>query len=146
MPEEKETTLPRLTAKELSVLNTWVLGGAPPFPSEDRDNLLPPIVSYSAIAARAENVFQRRCYQCHSYDTAKGGIKILHHRLLVHVRKVVVPGKPASSELFHLITSNDPDLVMPPPAPDRDPLTAEEIEVIRQWIESGAPAFPKSDD
>ena len=48
---------------------------------------------------------QTHCYECHKFDVAKGGIKILHHRLLVTVRKVVVPGQPEDSELFELISS-----------------------------------------
>ncbi|MCZ6774758.1 MAG: protein kinase, partial [Proteobacteria bacterium] len=137
-PEEMETMLPRLTQKELDILNEWILGGAPEFPAEDPENPTSPVVEFSTIAAKAEKVFQDRCYTCHKHDDAKGGIKILNHRLLLHVRKVVVPGNLDESELFQLIIGK-------PPHPSK-PLSAVEIDIIRRWIVNGAPPFPKSED
>ncbi len=143
-PEDLETKLPRLTEEELAILNEWILGGAPAFPAEDMQNPTPPVVEFSSLAAKAEELLQKRCYECHRYDVAEGGIKILHHRLLLHVRKVVVPGSADQSELFQLIVSDDKDVRMPPPPHRR--LNAEEIDTIRRWIDSGAPPFPKSDE
>jgi hypothetical protein len=59
----------------------------------------------------------------------------------VNVRKVVVPEKPEESELYKLITSTDKDSRMPPSG--KKPLPPEAIATIRQWIEEGAPPFPK---
>ena len=118
-------------------MNEWILGGAPEFSAEDPENPTSPVVEFSTIAAKAEKVFQDRCYTCHKHDDAKGGIKILHHRLLLHVRKVVVPGNPEESELFQLIVSN------PPHTSER--LSEVEIDRIRRWIDNGAPPFPKSE-
>ena len=137
-PEELETTHPRLAEKELNVLNEWILGGAPGFPSEDPENPTPPVVAISTIAAEVEEVFQHRCHACHKYDNAKGGIKILHHRLLLQVRKVIVPGNLDQSELFQLIVRK------PRHAGKR--LSAAEIGKIQRWIANGAPPFPKSDE
>jgi mono/diheme cytochrome c family protein len=142
-PEEEETRLPRLSETELAILTDWIAGGAPPFPTDDPEQPPPPVVPYSALAAKTRTIFQENCYDCHKYDVARGGIKILHHRLLVSVRKVVVPGRPEESELFRLLTSTD-DLRMPP-AP-AEPLTPEEIATIREWILEGAPPFPKNDE
>jgi hypothetical protein len=140
-PEEEETRLPRVTETELAVLRDWVVGGAPPLPPPDPENPIPPVVAYSELAAKAMVIFQQHCYQCHKYDVAKGGIKILNYRLLVDVRKVISPGKPEDSELYRLITSTDDDVRMPPP--QESPLPPEAIATIRQWIEEGAPPFPK---
>ncbi|MCH7814328.1 MAG: hypothetical protein IID40_09945, partial [Planctomycetes bacterium] len=62
----------------------------------------------SELADHVKQIFQQHCYECHRYDVARGGIKILHHRLLVTVRKVIVPGQPEESELFQLLTTTDP--------------------------------------
>jgi len=141
-PEEEETRLPRVSELELSILKDWILGGAPRLPPDDPQNPIPPVVPYSELADKVKQIFQQRCYECHRYDVARGGIKILHHRLLVTVRKVIVPGQPEESELFQLLTTRDPKRVMPqPPA---KPLRPEEVEVIRQWILKDAPPFPKS--
>ncbi len=50
----------------------------------------------------------------------------------------IIPGKPDESEIVRRITSDDADLVMPPPDTNKS-LTAEEIEVIKRWIAEGAP-------
>ncbi|MCH7728091.1 MAG: protein kinase, partial [Planctomycetes bacterium] len=103
-PAEFEEFLPRLSDKEVSILTQWIEGGAPAFAASDPDPATPPVVQYSEIANQAKEVFVAHCYECHKFDVGKGGIKILHHRLLVNQRKVVVPGDPAASELFDLIT------------------------------------------
>jgi mono/diheme cytochrome c family protein len=141
-PEEEETRLPRLSEEDLTILYDWIKGGAPPFPAFDP---AAPVVAapVSESAAQAKAIFHKRCYECHKYDVAKGGIKILHHRLLVTTRQMVRPGDPDDSELFQRLMTKDPDTRMPPPPKRR--LPAEEIEVIRRWILDGAPPFPKSE-
>ncbi len=138
-PEEEEIRLPRLTEKELVILQDWIRGGAPPLPVESS---APPDEHRSSLAAEVKTIFHERCYGCHKFNVAKGGIKILHHRLLVDVRKAVVPFQPEESELYHVITSADDEIRMPKAAP---PLTPAEIETIRQWIVEGALPFPRGD-
>jgi mono/diheme cytochrome c family protein len=136
-PEEEETRLPRLTDRELTILTDWILGGAPPLPAADADEIALSAPAYSESAAKVKKIFQDNCYECHQYKAAKGGIKILHHRLLVTVRKVVIPGDPDNSELYKLLTKGE----MPPP--EYGPLTPQEIDTVRQWIAEGAAPFPK---
>jgi mono/diheme cytochrome c family protein len=142
-PEEEETRLPRVSEEELLILNDWIVGGAPPFPTADSEPAEAAAIPRSESAAKVKAIFLNRCYKCHRYDVAKGGIKILHHRLLVSVRKVVVPGRPEDSELFQLLTTADNKARMPPPPRSR--LSPREIAVIRAWILEGAPPFPKSE-
>jgi serine/threonine-protein kinase len=138
-PEEEEVRLPRVSEKELVILRAWILGGAPPFGSGGRP-AAPSAAPRSELAARTRALFHKRCYQCHRHDEAKGGIKILHHRLLVTVRKVVVPGHPEDSELYQLLKADD-EARMPPP-PNRR-LSPEEINTVRAWILEGALPFPR---
>jgi hypothetical protein len=49
-----------------------------------------------------------------------------------------VPGKLESSEAWLRINSTDPDLHMPPPESGKK-LSAEQIALMRRWIEQGAP-------
>ena len=49
----------------------------------------------------------------------------------------IVPGKPGESELIHRVTSDDPELVMPP-HDSGHALTEDQIETLRQWIAAGA--------
>lgn len=138
-PEEEETRLPRVTEEELAILKDWILGGAPPFPSDDPD--IAPVVASSPLAGKVKQIFRKHCYECHRYDVAKFGIKILNHRLLVNQRMVVIPHHPEESDVFEVITTPDEERRMPKPPLPR--LTAEEIETVRQWILDGAPPFPK---
>jgi mono/diheme cytochrome c family protein len=142
-PEEEETRLPRLSEQELVILKEWILGGAPPFGPAEHELSDKSSAPSSELAARTKAVFHHRCYKCHRHNVAKGGIKILHHRLLVTVRKVVVPGHPEDSELFQLLTTADDDARMPPAPAER--LPPEEIATIRAWILEGALPFPKGE-
>ena len=48
-----------------------------------------------------------------------------------------MPGKPEESELIARVESDDPDLQMPPKKTGK-PLTAEQIALLRRWVEQGA--------
>src|SRR5262249_55478114 len=50
----------------------------------------------------------------------------------------IVPGRPEDSELLTRIASTEPDEMMPPPTSGKQPLTAEERQLIRAWIAGGA--------
>jgi mono/diheme cytochrome c family protein len=139
-PEEEEEHWPRVTEEELVIIRDWIGGGAPAFSAEAPDPPTPPVVPDSPLAGEVRDLFHQRCYDCHKYDEAKGGIKILHHRLLVSVRKVVVPYRPEESELLGLLSADEQNRMPPAPEPA---LTEEEIALVRRWIEAGAPAFPK---
>jgi predicted Ser/Thr protein kinase/mono/diheme cytochrome c family protein len=144
MPLEKEEErLPRVSEKELAILRDWIRGGAPPLPEADPEHPVESVVPYSEIAAKTKAIFHAHCYDCHNYMEAEGGIKILHHRLLVTARKVVIPGDAKNSELFELITAPDKDRM--PPAKYAPRLSEAEVKTVRQWIEAGAPPFPKSE-
>jgi Protein of unknown function (DUF1553)/Protein of unknown function (DUF1549)/Planctomycete cytochrome C len=104
-----------------------------------------------ACAAPAEKVdFNRdvrpilseNCFQCHGPDKGqrKADLRLDQKTGLFATKDngpVVVPAKPAESQLFVRITSKDNDLHMPPADSGRK-LSARQIEVIRRWIEQGA--------
>ena len=50
----------------------------------------------------------------------------------------IVPGKPDESTLIKRVSSSDPDEYMPPPVSKRPKLTADQIAILRRWIEQGA--------
>ena len=79
-----------------------------------------------------------RCFSCHGPDaeTRKAGLRLDERSgLLGGRRPAVVPGDAEASLLMERISTNDPDDRMPPHG---EPLTAEEIDVIRRWINAGA--------
>src|SRR5438309_510431 len=93
-------------------------------------------------------IFQANCVRCHGSK-----VQIAHMDLsaYAHVLKgsesgaVVVPGKPNESKLYEKVAKG----LMP--ADKKGALSAAEIEIIRKWIDAGAPALvapdqPKSDE
>ncbi len=86
-----------------------------------------------------------RCYTCHGPDgdNRQAGLR-LDTRAGMQAppesgadNPVLTPEEPLKSELYLRIASTDEDLRMPP-ADSNMALTAQEIGLIRQWIEQGA--------
>jgi hypothetical protein len=79
-----------------------------------------------------------RCYACHGPDEAKRKAKLRLDVRAEAIKKVIVPGKTAASPLLERISSKDPDEVMPPPRAKKEPLTSQQIDLLRRWIDQGA--------
>ncbi|HEX9794278.1 MAG TPA: DUF1549 domain-containing protein, partial [Planctomycetota bacterium] len=91
------------------------------------------------LADRALALLEARCFQCHGARKGRGGLR-LHEReralLGGDTGAAVTPGAPQTSELIAKITAADELDRMPP---DEEALAAEEIALLRRWIEAGAP-------
>jgi hypothetical protein len=84
-------------------------------------------------------IFKERCVKCHNQDKAKGGLAVDMFDSLMEggsSGEVIQPGSSGSSRLVSLIDGSE-EPVMPPSG---DPLTDEQLALIRQWIDLGAPA------
>jgi mono/diheme cytochrome c family protein len=110
-----------------------------------------PFVAIAAAIAMAEEaetvdfkteiepVFAEHCIECHGPDKQKGEFRV--DRLARLLRggdsgeAAVVPGDPAGSFLVRLIKHEEGDLKMPPKG---EPLAADQIARISQWIAEGA--------
>ncbi len=78
------------------------------------------------------------CFTCHGPDASSRKAKLrLDDRDAALSKEAFVPNKPDESELVHRIFSDDPDEMMPPPEMKK-PLTAEEKDILSQWIAGGA--------
>ena len=84
------------------------------------------------------------CFHCHGPDAnhREGGLRLdLREEALKPAesgRPAIVPGKPDESELVARIFSSDPDDLMPPEQAHKT-LTASQKNLLRRWIEEGAP-------
>lgn len=85
-------------------------------------------------------ILKKHCAKCHTNGTYKGSFSLDTRATTLEAKTAVVPGKPAESELIERITSEDPDLRMPP---EGKRLTAAEIDVLKTWIADGA-AWPET--
>jgi mono/diheme cytochrome c family protein len=81
-----------------------------------------------------------RCADCHGPTTAESGYRIdLRQQAFAggdSGSTGIVSGRPDESELFARVTTADKELRMPADGP---PLSADEQDLLRAWIEAGAP-------
>jgi hypothetical protein len=92
------------------------------------------------FARDVQPIFQSRCYECHSARRQKGELRLDARAFALAPRAesggpILVPGRSAESRLFRLITLPDPAERMPRSG---DALSAEQIDVLRRWIDQGA--------
>ncbi|MCF6286734.1 MAG: hypothetical protein L3K26_16300 [Candidatus Hydrogenedentes bacterium] len=102
-----------------------------------------PSVALTNFADHVMPIFQARCARCHNADKAKSGLNLATLGTTLEGGSSgpsIVPGDPDGSRLMALITQAE-EPFMPPSG---DPLTPEQIEIIRKWIADGAPANGKS--
>lgn len=83
-------------------------------------------------------ILAEHCADCHGPDDQSGGLRLDARHFAFKGGDggpVIQPLNASRSELFQRISSDDEDEQMPPD----DRLSAKEIELIRKWIDSGAP-------
>ena len=88
-------------------------------------------------------IFQARCLNCHAKGKYKGGLSLETREAVLKGGEngpAVVPGKGESSLLVELVAGLDPDRQMPDKG---DPLTKEEVGLIRAWVDQGV-AWPEA--
>src|SRR5262245_38436096 len=95
----------------------------------------PPIAYEKEIAP----ILVSKCLACHSGPVRKGGLDLASHDGLLKGGKrgpAVVAGKASDSLLMRLISKADKPS-MPPKG--EEPLTEREVNLLKQWIDQGAP-------
>ena len=92
---------------------------------------------------QVRQILSNHCYACHGPDQAQlqAGLRLDKRDAALAALEsgghAILPGDSAASKLVARITSADPDEVMPP-ADAGKPLTAEQIAILRRWIDEGA--------
>ncbi len=84
-------------------------------------------------ATEVRPLLAEHCYKCHGPVKQEAGLR-LDRRAAADL--VIVPGKSAQSELIRRVTSSDPEVKMPSKGRR---LTAAEVDLLRRWIDGGAP-------
>lgn len=88
-------------------------------------------------------ILSENCFQCHGFDEksrqADLRLDVAESAFSASDDKIaIVPGKPEKSDLWRRITSDDGSVLMPPPGSHRQ-LKPEQKELLKRWIEQGAP-------
>lgn len=95
----------------------------------------------SNLASSAKMVLSKYCGECHT-ATGDGGIDyITDLARLVELEKVV-PGKGEQSRLLQRMLEVNPDSKMPPPYASEPEISPNDLKIIKDWIEAGAPIEP----
>lgn len=87
-------------------------------------------------------ILSDNCFQCHGPDraTREADLRLDDEASALADRDgapVIVPGDSEASELIARITAEDPDVRMPPPDSGKQ-LTANQIKILRGWVDQGA--------
>lgn len=84
-------------------------------------------------------ILRDHCFECHAGTTEEGNLNLgIRTRAFAggDSEAAIVRGKSKESLLIQLVSGVDKDRLMPPDG--NKPLTTEEIEVLRAWIDQGA--------
>ena len=108
--------------------------------------LILPLVAAVAVPCRAvdfvkevQPVLEANCYDCHGEDKQKNGLRLDSVAGILKGsdsgEPLFVRGSSGESLLIRMVTSTDPKHMMPPMG---DRLKAEEVGVLKAWIDGGA--------
>ncbi|AMV27052.1 Planctomycete cytochrome C [Gemmata sp. SH-PL17] len=84
-------------------------------------------------------ILEARCYQCHGPTKSKAGLRL---DTVAGIRKggdsggIIIPHDGANSPLVTVLSNTEDGTQMPPTG---EPLSAEQIALIKKWIDLGAP-------
>lgn len=85
-------------------------------------------------------VLQKHCVGCHGPERQRGGWRADVKSIALNGGDAhapnILPGNAAESPLIRFVSGLEPDMLMPAKG---DPLSAEEIALLRAWIDQGAP-------
>jgi hypothetical protein len=103
---------------------------------------LPPPSSKKEVtfAKDIKAIFEKSCFKCHGEEKQKAKLRVDSAEAVKKGSEngeVIVVGKSDKSSLVHTVAGLVEDTMMPPEGKG-DPLTKEQIGLIRAWIDQGA--------
>ena len=106
----------------------------------DLAKLPPPVVRDINFDTDVKPIFDQHCLRCHGPARPKGGFQLDDYAAFLragHNGPVVTLGNSTNSTLIHRVARLDPDSAMPPEG-EGEPLAAEQVAVLRAWVDQGA--------
>src|SRR5690242_16065560 len=80
-------------------------------------------------------ILEQHCFKCHGPEKQKGGLRLDQKPAALKGgdsgEPAIVPGSALKSHLIKLVTSDDPEQVMPPKG---ERLKPAEVAVIQRWV------------
>ena len=96
------------------------------------------------FARQIEPLLQKNCYKCHGDEKPKSHFRLTSREAALKGGEHgidIIPGNSAKSPLIHYVARLVPDMEMPPEGRGT-PLSAEEIALLRAWIDQGVAWTP----
>lgn len=88
------------------------------------------------FAKQIQPILEKRCVECHNEKKTKGDLRLDLKTEAFKADKVIVAGKADESSMFKRVSlPPGHDDIMPPKG---DPLTKDQIELLKKWIDEGA--------
>ena len=104
---------------------------------------LPPPADKTGVtyAHEVKPILEKACFKCHGAEKQKGKLRL--DSLAATLKggeggKVIQPSNSAKSVLVHHVARLGPEDNWMPPADKGNPLTKEQVGLIRAWIDQGA--------
>ena len=104
---------------------------------------LPPAAAKKDVtyAKDVKPILEKACFKCHGEEKQKAKLRVDSVDAIVKKGSengpVVVVGKSEKSSLVHTVAGLIEDMQMPPEG-KADPLTMDEVGLVRAWIDQGA--------
>ncbi|HVC96528.1 MAG TPA: PSD1 and planctomycete cytochrome C domain-containing protein [Pirellulales bacterium] len=105
---------------------------------EGKGNLPPAANRPIDFVKDVQPILASRCYSCHGPDKQKSGYRLDVKAIALEGGDSggsIIAGNSAVSPFIHYVAGLDEDLRMPA---EGDPLTAEQVGILRAWIDQGA--------
>jgi len=102
--------------------------------------LPPPATNQVNYLTDIKPILEQSCFRCHGPERPKSGFRLDNRESALkggHQGEAIVPGDSGKSPLIHYVARLDPDMAMPPEGKG-EPLTREQVAVLRAWIDQGA--------
>ena len=117
-----------------------ILAGRPALAATVDVSKLPPAATRPVDFAKdVQPIFAKSCASCHGAEKQKSGYRLDSAAAALKggetYSPAIKPGDSAGSPLVHLVAGLVPDSLMPAKG---DPLTTEQVGVLRAWIDQGA--------
>ena len=107
----------------------------------DVTKLPPPAAKKDVTFAKdIKPMFEKACFNCHGEEKQKAKLRVDSVEAILKGSengKIVEVGKSDKSSLVHTVAGLVEDMMMPPEG-KADPLTKEQIALLRAWIDQGA--------
>jgi uncharacterized membrane protein len=130
-----------LTSEEYLLLAAWVKAGGPETPLNGGDIPPPPPVEVlkPEFASIKKLIIDRKCLSCHASD-GKAPRVLLNtpDDMINSPLEIVIPGNAEESDLILTLERETAIKPMPPMDSGITPVSKEDIEVVKEWIQKGA--------